>query len=187
MTTVSQPQKRSLPKLKKTGHSTLKLVHLFFNAFWIGGGLGMILLLTIGLQLGDVRAITTAVQILDLGIVVPSAFGSLLTAILFSSLTHWGFVKHRWIIAKYVINLFPVLAGPVLQAPWLIRMDEISRTLAPGAGLPGEYLDLRNLFLAFTVIQWSFLLVAVYLSVFKPTLRARASLGQSKSGHAAEI
>ncbi len=175
-----------MPKLKKTGHSTLKMIHLFFNACWIGGGLGMILLLTIGLQNGDVRAITTTVQILDLGIVVPSAFGSLVTAILFSILTPWGFVKHRWIVAKYAINLIPVVAGPVLQAPWLVRMDEISRTLSPGATLPGEFLDMRNLFLAFTAIQWVLLLVAVYLSVFKPAFRARPGLGHAKPGQVSE-
>ncbi len=173
MTTLSQTRKPAGPKLKRTGHSTLKLIHLLLNACWIGGGLGMILLLTIGYQMGDARFITLAIQILDLGVVVPAAIGSLLTGIAFSLLTHWGITKHRWIIAKYVINLIPVITGPIVQAPWLVRLDELSRALAPGAALPAEFLQFRGLFLAFTAAQWCLLLIAVYLSVFKPALRAR--------------
>lgn len=182
MTTITQPRRQAGLRLKKTGHSLLKLVHLFFNACWIGGGLGMILLLTIGSKLGEVQHITVAIQVLDLGVVVPSAIGSLLTGLGFSLFTQWGFVKHRWILVKYAINLIPVIAGPILQAPWLVRMDEIARSLTPGATLPAEFGQVHDLFLAFTVAQWGLLLVAIYLSVFKPALRLKR--GSSRPGAA---
>jgi uncharacterized membrane protein len=162
-----------MPKLKRTGYAVLKFVHIVSNALWLGGALGMIFLLTLGLQSTNTYAITTAIQILDLGVVVPSASISLITGIIFSSMTHWGFMKHRWIIAKYVINLVPVLLGALVQAPWLVNMLELAKSMLPGSGLSPEFLSLRNQFLIFTIIQWILLVMAVYLSIFKPSLKSK--------------
>lgn len=162
------------PKLKKSGYSVLKLLHILFNSFWLGGALGMILLLTLGLQPANAHGITKAVHILDLGVVVPSAFGSLVTGILFSTMTHWGFAKHRWIVAKYVINLIPVITGAFLQAPWLIQMVELSADINASTGFNASFLTLRTYFLSFVIFQLALLFLAAYLSVFKPTLKAKA-------------
>ncbi|MBL8097492.1 MAG: hypothetical protein JNL73_25150 [Anaerolineales bacterium] len=164
-----------MPKLKRIGYAILKLAHLLFTSLWIGGAFCLILLLTLGLGGDATHPVVVAIQIVDLAVVVPAAAGSLLTGILFSSVTHWGYFKHRWIMAKYLINLIPILLGAFIQAPWLEHMLALARAYNLPGGLPAEFFHYRDWFLAFTVGQWALLLVAVYLSIFKPTLRARSA------------
>ena len=129
-----------------------------------------------GLSLSVAMWTLPAIQILDLGIVVPSASISLITGIIFSSMTHWGFMKHRWIVVKYTINLVPVVLGALVQAPWLVSMIELAKNMRSGSSLPPEFLSLRNQFLIFTILQWVLLIIAVYLSIFKPSLKFKSAI-----------
>lgn len=158
-------------RLGRRGYAALKVTHLFFAGTWVGAGLCMVLVLTMIPQTTDVHAMVMAVHILDLGVAVPSAAASLLTGILFSSLTHWGFLRHRWIIAKYVINLVPVVGGPFCLAPWVLGMLEQSRTQGTAVLSDPLFLQRMSRFTWFVIIQYGLLLVAMYLSVFKPRLR----------------
>jgi hypothetical protein len=169
-----------MPNLTKKGYSFLKFSHVTFDALWIGGGLAMLELFLFRMG-GNSYAVMTAIQIIDLGIVVPSALGSLITGVLFSWLTHWRFIKHRWIVFKYLINLLPVSLGAFVQAPWLVRMLEISKSYPLNALVDTEFHTLWVRFMAFTAIQWLLLLVAVYLSIFKPSLGRRKAV-RSSSG-----
>ncbi len=163
-----------MPKLPKNGYFTLKFFHVLFDAMWIGCGPVMLYLFLFRIQEHS-HAIMTAIQIIDLGVVVPSAAGSLITGVLFSIFTHWRFIKHRWIVLKYLINLIPASLGAFVQAPWLVRMLAISESFPANALADPEFHLLWSRFLIFTAIQWILLLTAVYLSIFKP------GLGQQQS------
>ncbi len=163
-----------ISKLKKKGYLTLKFIHIILACTWIGGALAALFLL---LRLSDENAhgFLIAFQVIDLGIIVPSNIGSLITGLLFSSMTHWGFIKHRWIVVKYLINLIPAILGAILFAPWLLRMLEISNQLGSHTALRSELYSLRNNFALLISGQLLLLLVAVYLPLFKPGFTIRKS------------
>ena len=155
-------------KLKKKGYLILKFIHIILACTWIGGAIAALFLL-FSLSDENAPAFLTAFQVIDLGIIVPSNIGSLITGLLFSLITHWGFTKHRWIIIKYLINLVPAILGAVLFAPWLLRMLEISNRLGSEAVLRSEFYYLRNNFAILIIGQLLLLFVAVYLPLFKPS------------------
>ena len=157
-------------KLNKNGYLILKFSHIVLACTWIGGGVAALFLLIFRLDDGHAYGVLTAFQIIDLGIIVPANIGSLITGLLFSIATHWGFTKHRWIILKYLINLIPAILGAILFAPWLIRMMEIAETIGTDAALRQEFYALRNNFALLIAGQLLLLLVAVYLPLFKPGL-----------------
>ena len=157
-------------KLKKNGYLTLKLIHIILACTWIGGAVAALFLLLFRLNGENAYGVMTAFQIIDLGIIVPSNAGSLLTGLLFSLMTHWGFTKHRWIVAKYLINLIPAILGAVLFAPLLIRMLEIANAIGADIVLRNEFYNLRNNFALLITGQLLLLLTAVYLPLFKPSL-----------------
>lgn len=158
-----------MKKLGKTGYSILKLIHLFFVGTWVGGGWGL-LLLTLGLRGDDLSGMLRAVHMVDLMVVVPAAVGSLLTGVLFSIFTNWGFFKHRWVTAKYIVNLIPMILGGIVPAPHLVGMMEIAAREGARAMADPAFLYHKGVFTLFVIPQFVLILVAFWLSVFKPGL-----------------
>lgn len=160
-----------MPKLGKSGYSRLKAVHIFFVSTWLGGGVCLLLLLLVGLNGKDISGMLEAIRIVDLFVIIPAAVASLITGILFLTMTSWGFFKHRWIIAKYVINLLPVCFGGIVLAPNLLGMIEIAHKTGTKAVLSPAFIYHKNIFTFFVMLQFILLVVALYLSVFKPRMR----------------
>lgn len=167
-----------MARLGKRGYPILKLVHLIVVGTWIGGGVCLLLLLSLGLRGGDVAGMLSAVRIVDLMVVVPAAAGTLVTGVLFSTLTNWGFIKHRWIVAKYAVNLIPVVLGGIIPAPHLVGMMRIAAQEGSNALTNPVFLHHKYVFTQFLIPQFVLILVAFWLSVFKPRLELRRSGGQ---------
>ncbi|HUI72973.1 MAG TPA: hypothetical protein VL354_20805, partial [Spirochaetia bacterium] len=89
---------------------------------------------------------------------------------LFSFMTPWGFFKHRWIVAKYLINLVPLVLGATCLAPWILGMLEQAQRLGVNVLNDPLFLKRQSLFTSFVAVQFFLLLGAIYLSVFKPKL-----------------
>lgn len=160
-------------KLGKRGYATLKAIHLFFVSTWLGGWLSLLLILLLALGNTAVIQILETERLIHLVIVVPSVIGSLVTGILFSAKTNWAFFKHNWINIKYAINIFPIVAGALIFLPHLNGMINIAQN-NPSAVLSSPvFIYDRNVDLIFLAIQFIFLVVAVYLSVFKPKIGPR--------------
>jgi len=148
----------------------LKVVHLFFVSAWVGCGLTMLFLLAMVSTTHAPFEIVQAIQILGINVAVPSATGTFITGLIFSITTPWGFFKHRWIIAKYLINLAPMLLGAICLAPWILGMLEQAERLGANVLYDPLFLRRRSLFTSFVTVQFFLLLGAIYLSVFKPRL-----------------
>ena len=98
----------------------LKTVHIGFAGVWLGGLVclcALLLLARSGLGGRDPYPLYHAVhQIHD--VVLYAAFtGTLATGLLFSVFTKWGFAKHRWIAAKWLLALLLFAVTLVWQAP----------------------------------------------------------------------
>jgi len=159
-------------KLKAKGLKWLKGFHLIAVSCWIGGAVSLIFLyfLKDGVDDGGVLyGINQSIHHVDMAVVViPGAFGCLLTGLIYSLFSHWGFFKHNWLIFKWVVTLTAILFGTFFLGPWEAAMMEISGKLGLSSLSDPAYLYHQKMNLVFGVLQVLALMVTVFISIFKP-------------------
>jgi hypothetical protein len=101
-------------------------------------------------------------------IVIPGAFGCLITGLVFSIFSNWGFFKHNWIIFKWIITVSAILFGTFFLGPWETAMMEISGVLGMESLKDPAYLYSQKMNLIWGGLQTSLLMVTVFISIFKP-------------------
>jgi len=162
-------------KLKARGLRWLKGVHLIAVACWVGGAVALMMLYFVkgGITDGGVLyGINRSIHHVDMAVVViPGAFGCLLTGLMYSSFSNWGFFKHRWLTVKWIITIAAILFGTFFLGPWETAMMEISGKLGTASVTDQAYRYNETMNLIFGGIQCLVLLCTVFVSVFKPWRR----------------
>ena len=159
-----------MKKLSKTGYKIIKLIHILSASIWIGTGAVVLFLLTSVVKENNLSEILEAIETIDMKLIIPAALITLVSGLLFSVFTEWGFLKHRWIAVKYVINVIPMIAGAVLLSPAIQNMLSLAAGLGHAALIEPSFVSSRNTFTGVLVFQLTLLIIAVCLSVFKPKL-----------------
>ena len=122
-----------MPKLSAKGLRWLKGFHLIAVSFWIGGAIALILLyfLKNGVTDGSVLyGINQSIHHVDMVVVViPGAFGCLITDLLYSTFSNWGFFKYNWLLFKWIVTVAAILFGNFFLGPWETTMMKISGKL----------------------------------------------------------
>ena len=161
-----------MPKLKSKGLKWLKGFHLIAVASWVGGGIALILLyfLKDGVtDSGVLYGINQSIHHVDMAVVViPGAFGCLLTGLIYSSFSNWGFFKHNWLIFKWIVTVTAILFGTFFLGPWETAMMEISGKIGISSLSDPAYLYNQKMNLVFGAIQVLVLIITVFISIFKP-------------------
>jgi uncharacterized membrane protein len=161
-----------MPKLKPKGLKWLKGFHLIAVSCWLGGGVSLILLyfLKNGVTDGNILyGINQSIHHVDIAVVViPGAFGCLITGLIYSSFSNWGFFKHTWIIVKWIITIVAIISGTLFLGPWETAMLDISGKLGILSLSDAEYLYNEKMNLIFGTIQVLLLMFTIFISVFKP-------------------
>jgi len=160
-----------MKKLGIKGRSWLKGFHIFFACAWVGTGISMVLLsLADGhFHSGDeIYAVNASIKLLDDYIIIPAAFGSLITGLLISLYTNWGFFKFNWVIFKWVATLAQIIFGTFWLGPWTNNATAIA-DLERGLALQNNtYLHDKQMVAIFGVIQVLLLIAQVLISAYKP-------------------
>jgi hypothetical protein len=159
-----------MPKIGPKGQKWLKIAHVLFACMWVGGGLVLTLMIwwvsaSNGMEL---YGKLTAMKLVDDAIIIPGANGMLLTGLLYSLFTRWGWFKHRWILVKWCINLYGVLFGTFFLGPWLNALPPIALEKGMGALLDPVYAHNHKMLLLWGSFQVSTLVFAVFVTVLKP-------------------
>lgn len=153
----------------------LKVVHLVTASCWIGGAVSLILLYFAKSEVRDpgvLVGINASIHHVDMMVVViPGAFGCLITGLGYSLFSHWGFFRHRWIAVKWVITISAILFGTFYLGPWEENMLRISEQIGIKAVDDPDYLYSQRMNLICGIIQTSILIATVWVSVFKPWKR----------------
>lgn len=105
---------------------------------------------------------------IDIYIIIPGAFGVLLTGLIFSIWTHWGWFKHNWIIVKWIICLYGIIFGTYPLGPWMTGLARISKEKGLEALFDPVYLHNRSLLWTFGTFQAATLIFAVFITALKP-------------------
>ncbi len=109
-----------MAKLSVKNRRWLLGIHIIFAGLWIGAGLSMTLLLILSRPSGgdELYAMHAAVKLIDDYIIIGTAMGSLVTGLLFSIFTQWGFFKSYWVMLKLIITPIMIIIGIVWMGPW---------------------------------------------------------------------
>ena len=150
--------------------------HILFVAIWIGAALSANLLLLSNDEMSTGDALYTLhllIKKLDI-LIVPSGIGVLLTSILISTLTKWGFIKFKWMILLWIILLAQIIFGIVVMGP----LTENTLAIAESEGLEALQnlaysRDAAWLFIAGT-LQVLVLAAGIWIVKFKPWGRREA-------------
>ncbi|MDR7316763.1 hypothetical protein [Brevibacillus nitrificans] len=145
MKTISMTQKK-----------WLLLLHVIFSAIMLEGSVIFLVLSIVAGTTGDpqvVQACYTVMHILSESSVRASTIGTLVTGILLSAFTHWGFLRYHWILAKEALTIVAILLGPIGMYVWT------AGALNGGNG---------DMLLIGIILQIVSLTIIFLLSVFKP-------------------
>jgi hypothetical protein len=131
--------------LGKTGKQWLKSLHLIASVIWLGAGISMNVLRVAWVPStgGDLYAVDHAFALLDNWVVVPAAWASLLTGLLESWLTTWGFFKFRWVTVKWILTVAIMAYAPLFISAWDRQLEAISRVEGLLALQNSAYLQFR--------------------------------------------
>lgn len=161
-----------MQKLNAKGLRWLKGFHLIAVSCWIGGAIALILLyfLKDGVIDGDVLfGINQSIHHVDMVVVViPGAFGCLITGLIYSSFSNWGFFKHNWLIFKWIVTVTAILFGTFFLGPWETNMMEISGKLGMSSLNDQTYIYNQKMNFIFGGMQCLILMITVFVSIFKP-------------------
>ena len=166
--TSAEPRARS--RLSPVQKRWLLASHLFFQAAWLGGGLGALALNLRALGTSDpqlLHAIYALAELLHTTLIRGGAGGSLLTGLSLAFFTQWGLVRFYWIIAKESLAITGVFTD-LLIIRWNSGMlEQITRQGLAVFSSP-FYFSQRGLLIGASALQLSVLVVIVVISIFKP-------------------
>jgi uncharacterized membrane protein len=161
-----------MPKLKAKGLNWLKGFHLIAVSCWVGGAVALILLYFLkdgATDSGILYGINQSIHHVDISVVViPGAFGCLITGLIYSLFSNWGFFKHTWLIFKWIITVAAILFGTLFLGPWETTMMEISGKLGMSSLSDQTYLYNEKMNFIFGTIQVLILMTTIFIPIFKP-------------------
>ena len=161
-----------MPKLGARGLRWLKGFHLIAVSCWIGGAVALIVLYFLKNRVADgsvLYGINQSIHHVDMVvIVIPGAFGCLVTGFFYSVFSNWGFFKHKWLIFKWIVTVAAILFGTFFLGPWETTMMEISGKLGMSSLNDQSYLYNQKMNGIFGGIQCIALMITVFISIFKP-------------------
>ncbi len=173
-----------MPNIGPKGQRWLKIAHVLFACMWVGGSVALTIMVwwvaaSDGMELYGKLA---AMKLVDDAVIIPGANGMLLTGLLYSLFTRWGWFKHRWITVKWCINLYGVLFGTFFLGPWLNALPPIAREEGLGALAHPAYVHNHKMLLFWGTFQALTLVLAVLITVLKPWRKTPERAGRSAAG-----
>jgi hypothetical protein len=169
-----------MKKLGTSGQRVLKIVHLVMAGLWIGGAVGlllMVLALDSAQSGGELHGYDLARQFVDDWLIIPGAMGCLLTGLLISWLTPWGFFRHRWVAVKWVMTVVCILFGTFALEPTTNGQPLLSAMYGLEALADPEYISNRLWNIMGGTVQVVAIVFMVAVSTLKPWKRKAGGKG----------
>ncbi|MCL2549641.1 MAG: hypothetical protein FWE78_01695 [Methanimicrococcus sp.] len=154
-----------MAKLKQKGMKWLRLFHILTAGIWFGGVVCIgILAYICFFQLTEEEFLTIIPLVPALyQKIMPFAFLTIIQGFIYGFFTNWGFVKHKWVLYKWILTVFIAL----LTGLGSIRQIHAVIEKVGTAGFEGGFAD-GQLVLLFIFLQITLMAVMIALSVFKP-------------------
>jgi uncharacterized membrane protein len=166
-----------MKKLGPKGQRWLKGFHALFACMWVGAGI----ILTVKQFFitptsdGELYGVLATMDFIDMYIIIPGAMGVLLTGLLYSIWTHWGWFKHNWITAKWIICIYGVAFGTYPLGPWMSSLAQISKDQGLDALSQPVFIHNQTMLMIFGPFQVATLILAVFLTALRPFSKKKSN------------
>lgn len=141
--------------------------HVTSSVSWLGAVAAFLALALAGLTSHDtqmVRAAYVATELITWFVIVPLAFGSLLTGLVVSLGTSWGLLRHYWVLVKVMLTILATVLLVLHTQPIGVLAAVARETAVYG----GDVARLQIQLVGDAAAALLALLVNVTLSVYKP-------------------
>lgn len=169
MPSPARPRRRRRALAPRT-HRVLLITHALCGASWLGAAIAGVMVLALVMTEESVVGAARAIRFIDLFLYIPLDVATLVTGLIFSIKTHWGFLKHGWVLLKYAINLTILVTAGVILSPVLITLDILATEHGSAAWHLAEFQSARSLFLGMNASYCVLLGIAVALPLLKPRI-----------------
>jgi len=160
-----------MQKLTVAQQKFLKGVHLLVAGLWLSCVivLGLLPILTSSLTAGDeIYMYNLAYHFIDFYILTPAAVVTLITGLVYSIFTKWGFFKHGWLIYKWVVTLAIIIVGTFYLGPLVGDLLTIADAKRAAALHDPYYIQGHAIGIFAAIINSTLLTLAVFFSIYKP-------------------
>ena len=141
--------------------------HIMSSVGWFGAVLVFLVLALVGVRSTNdqlVRAIYIALEVVGWYVIVPFSVATLLTGLIQSAGTKWGFVQHYWVVTKLLITI----AASLLLLLHMQVMSTVAQAAAAGTWSADHLRIPRMQLVGDAAAAVAVLAIAIVLSVFKP-------------------
>ena len=157
-------------RLSVRSQKLLKAIHIYFACIWGGAAASLFAIHCLFTPETGPELYTRNISLIyiDNYVIIPAAIGCLLTGLIHSHMTKWGYVKYRWIVVKWVVTIVFLSLGFFWFVPWLNQMAESSLAFrSEGTIKPSDH-ALMSLHMLIATGQSILVLLLVIISVMKP-------------------
>jgi uncharacterized membrane protein len=157
-------------KLGPKGMRWLKIFHLISVALWFGG-ISSLVILIFGAALSsfeEVSAIYSSMRKIDELLIRNGGQGILITSLIYSIWTHWGFFKHKWVTVKWGIFALQMVFGIGFLNRWVgtnVHLLETEKSMALSNPI---FIQNHSLIQIGTITQALVIIIVIGISVIKP-------------------
>jgi uncharacterized protein with FMN-binding domain len=157
--------------LSKSGKKILLSLHIVLVSIWLGSILSIILMQLAKhslLTATDFFVVDRLIFILFDSVIMNISIIVVITGLLFSMFTNWGFFKFYWIITKWLTILFLAIIIMFFASPCINGMASLSDVFSQECVSQPEYLKFEQGTIIYTYFQLFLIVAVIFLSVFKP-------------------
>ena len=159
----------------------LKIFHILFGIMWIGGVMALvsIMLGTEPQGVDQMYAVAKDHLVIDKFFLIPGGIGIVLTALVYSIFTKWGFFKVKWVGVKWVLTVVLVLIGKVYMGVTIEKnMNYAAMMLTEPLPVEPFLANVRSVAIA-GIVQLVGFAVILILSVTKPWVKKKSAAKSS--------
>ena len=158
-----------MARIGRKGRLWLRAFHFFFMGLYIGGNISeLVIFISTGSAQSD-GGLQAMYKIPGFHFsIAPCAIGTLVTGLLLSWLTPWGFFKHKWVIYTGVITVLVTLVYLPLTLPLTSKLAALVNTGGLSALQNPEYINGWNRLIIIQTVYLLLLISMVFISVIKP-------------------
>jgi uncharacterized membrane protein len=158
-------------RLNQKKKQLIVALHVISAASWIGGTMGLILLLIYlkSAANGEQLAYTlSSMEVIDDNLLKYPALLTLLTGVLLSVWTQWGLVKHYWVAIKLVLTVATIMMGILFLDNWTASLGEMIEDMGLATLQSREFQTTWSSIIVMAGFNLASLLLMVFITYFKP-------------------
>lgn len=108
--------------VRRTARQWLLLVHVVCSLGWLGAGAANLVLAVTALRSADSslrRSCYQLINVIDLALVIPLAFGALASGVVIGLATRWRLMRHWWVLVKLVLTVAVIVFSTFGVGVWV--------------------------------------------------------------------